>query len=83
VPSIRYPCAPQTTTNASPTGTAKTGSYETTFVINQSGQISAVSAVPEPSTDALLGLGAVAVAFTVRRRQAKACKPKLDIANIK
>jgi len=62
----------QTTNNANPTGTAKTGSYETTFVINQSGQISAVSAVPEPSTYALLGIGAIAVVFAVRRRQAKA-----------
>ena len=60
-----------TATGASPTGTAHVGSYEATFVINQSGQVS-VSAVPEPSTYALFGLGAAAIVFAVRRRQLKA-----------
>lgn len=61
-----------TTTSASPSGTVGTGSYETTIVIDQSGNISAVSAVPEPSTYALLGLGAAVVLYAVRRRQANA-----------
>ncbi|MEI8312187.1 MAG: PEP-CTERM sorting domain-containing protein [Verrucomicrobiota bacterium] len=59
------------TSGASPTGPLRSGSYEATILINQSGQVS-VSAVPEPSTYALFGLGAGAIVFAVRRRQLKA-----------
>ncbi|MEI6490913.1 MAG: PEP-CTERM sorting domain-containing protein [Verrucomicrobiota bacterium] len=61
-----------TTSGASPSGTAHVGTYDATIVINQSGQISAVNAVPEPSTYALFGLGAAAIVFAARRRQLKA-----------
>ncbi len=57
-----------TTTGASPSGTVGTGSRETTIVIRQNGDI---YAVPEPSTYALLGLSAVAIAFVIRRRNQK------------
>lgn len=54
-------------TGADPTGTVGTGSYVTTLVITQSGD---VYAVPEPSTYALLAIaGVAAVVFLRRRRQ--------------
>lgn len=55
------------TSGANPTGTVGTGSYVTTLVITQSGDI---YAVPEPSTYALLVIaGIAAVVFLRRRRQ--------------
>ncbi len=61
-----------TTSGANPTGTLGRGSYETTFSINSSGQISA-SAIPEPSTyAALVGFAALAVVGFRRRSRSNA-----------
>ena len=61
-----------------PTGTTGVGytapgSYDIgTFSINSSGTVNYVSAVPEPSTFMMLGLGAVGAGFiAIRRRQLK------------
>ena len=56
----------QTTTGASPSGTVGTGTFLTTLTIDSSGN---VSAVPEPSTYALLGLGAVVGFIAIRRKR--------------
>ena len=59
--------------DASPTGSDHKGDFLTTLLIDQSGNISAVNAVPEPSTYAMLGLVAVGgVVFAVRRRKLNA-----------
>lgn len=59
-----------TTTGANPTGTAGLGSYETTFSINSTGQI---SVVPEPSSfAALAGVAALGLVATRRRRSVRA-----------
>ena len=54
-------------------GPLRSGSFEGTVVLNTSGDISFVTAaVPEPSTYALMGVGAVfAGVFYLRRRKAK------------
>jgi len=62
----------QTTTGASPTGTAKTGLYLDSIVIDQSGNLSAIvtsAAVPEPSTFAMAGIAAIAAGFAAYRRK--------------
>lgn len=46
----------------------RVGTYEGTILVNSSGQI---SAVPEPSTYALLGLSALVIGFVIRRRRAQ------------
>jgi hypothetical protein len=59
-----------TTTGASPSGTARVGSYEGTFHINGSGVVSYATtpaAVPEPSRALLLGLSATGLLFRRRR----------------
>lgn len=61
----------QTTTGANPTGTVKTGIFETTIVIDQTGSLSAIAAVPEPSTYALIALTGVLYFFVNKRRKAK------------
>ncbi len=53
-----------TTTGASPTGVVGGGTYETTFAISSTGNI---SAIPEPSTTLLGALGVLAL---LRRRRA-------------
>ena len=53
-----------TNTGASPTGTVGGGTYETTFAISNTGNI---SAIPEPSTTLLGALGVIAL---LRRRRA-------------
>ena len=55
-------------------GPLRSGSFEGTVVLNTAGDISFVTtAVPEPSTYALMGVGAVfAGVFYLRRRKAKA-----------
>ncbi|MBN8709769.1 MAG: hypothetical protein BGO12_03425 [Verrucomicrobia bacterium 61-8] len=44
------------------------GEYQGTLTIDNAGNISYITAVPEPSTWALLGLGAFAVIYMARRR---------------
>jgi hypothetical protein len=61
----------QTTTGASPTGTVKTGIFETSIVIDQTGNLSAVAAVPEPSTYALIALTGILYFYVNKRRKAK------------
>ena len=50
--------------------TLRLGTYEGTVSVNTSGQVS-FSAVPEPSTYALLGLSALVIGYIVRRRRAQ------------
>ena len=50
-----------------PSSGSTTGTYEGTITLNSSGTLGAVGAVPEPSTYALFGLGAVAL-MAFRRR---------------
>jgi hypothetical protein len=65
-----------TTTGANPGGTARVGSYEGTFHINDLGVVGysvapTFAAIPEPSRALLLGLGATGLLFR-RRRSAQA-----------
>ena len=63
----------QTATGASPSGTAKTGIFETSIIIDQAGNLNAIvssAAVPEPSTYAMCGVAAIAAGvFAYRRRK--------------
>jgi hypothetical protein len=59
-----------TNTGASPTGTVGVGSYEGTFTIDNSGNVS-FAAVPEPSTWAMMGVGAAFLGMQVVRRSKK------------
>lgn len=62
----------QTTTGASPSGTAKTGLYLGSVVIDQTGNLNAIvnsAAVPEPSTFAMAGIAAIAAGFVAYRRK--------------
>jgi hypothetical protein len=65
-----------TTSGANPTGTARVGSYEGTFHINDLGVVGysvapTFGVIPEPSRALLLGLGATGLLFR-RRRSAQA-----------
>ena len=68
----------QTTNGASPSGTAKTGLYLGSVVIDQTGNLNAIvnsAAVPEPSTFAMTGIAAIAAGFfAYRRRKVSASK---------
>jgi len=61
----------QTNSGASPSGTAKTGIFETSIVIDQTGNLSAISsaAVPEPSTFAMCGIATIAAGVFAYRRK--------------
>lgn len=48
---------------------AGTGSYEGTMVLDSTGNVSFVT-IPEPSTYAMFGLGALLIGYVVRRRKA-------------
>ena len=48
----------------------RVGTFEGTVTVGTNGQVS-FTAVPEPSTYALMGLSALVIAFTVRRRRAQ------------
>jgi len=48
---------------------AGTGSYEGTLTLDNAGNVSFVT-VPEPSTYAMIGLGALLVGYAVRRKKA-------------
>jgi len=50
---------------------AGTGSYEGTLTLDNAGNVSFVT-IPEPSTYAMLGLGALLVGYVVRRKKAAA-----------
>jgi len=51
--------------------TLRAGTYEGTFTVGTDGKVSFVtSAVPEPSTYALMGLSALMIGYVVRRRRA-------------
>ncbi|MDD5348926.1 MAG: PEP-CTERM sorting domain-containing protein [Chthoniobacteraceae bacterium] len=66
-----------TTSGANPTGTVGLGSYEGSFTLSNNGQISFtdnLQAVPEPSTYAMLGVGAVAAFGVMRRRRLSAAQ---------
>ena len=54
------------TAGANPSGPVGTGTYETTFTIDASGNI---NAVPEPSTFALLGLAGAGAAVAAWRKR--------------
>lgn len=52
--------------------TLRLGTYEGSVTVNTNGQVSFVtSAVPEPSTYALMGVSALVIGFVVRRRRAQ------------
>lgn len=61
------------TSGASPTGTVGLGTLEGTFSINSSGNVAyaSVAAVPEPSTWAMMGVGAAFLGMQVVRRNKK------------
>ncbi len=56
---------------ATPDYTANVASYQGSFIIDQDGDISFI-VVPEPSTMALAGLGAIAAVLFIRRRRSAA-----------
>jgi hypothetical protein len=48
----------------------RTGEFQGTVVIDQSGNVSFVTTVPEPSSSLLLGVAAAGLGFIMRRRKA-------------